>query len=224
MGLWSLPLPQALEDGKHSASATAMDDAGNTSPSSEVITFTVDTHAPAAPEVLKPEEGETMASGTITISGTAEQDSTVTVSMDGKVKGTATADSKGLWSLTLSAELENGQHTLSATARDAAGNVSLPSAERSFTVQNDGIVVPVGGCSGCAASPGEPSLVLLSLAALRRLLSRRRSTQACASRTSDPRSHTSGTWAEEEGAAGRAWGAPSQSLLARGLGSRWASR
>jgi N-acetylneuraminic acid mutarotase len=178
LGRWSFPLPQALEDGPHTASATATDQARNTGLSSTVITFTVDTQAPVAPEMLTPEEGATMVPGTVTISGTAEPDSTVTVLMDREVQGEVRAGSEGAWSLTIPTGLENGERMLSATATDAAGNGSPPSVGRSFTVDNGDIVVPDGGCQGCASSPGEPSLVLLGLAALRRLLSRRRLTRA----------------------------------------------
>jgi uncharacterized protein (TIGR03382 family) len=97
--------------------------------------------------------------------------------MDGQVKGTVKADTLGAWSLTFDTGLENGERTLSATARDAVGNVSPSSAGRTFTVGSHITVDPGGGCSGCAASPREPSLVLLGLAVLG-VLSRRRFTRA----------------------------------------------
>ncbi|KFE64307.1 adventurous gliding motility protein AgmC [Hyalangium minutum] len=173
---WSLPLQTVLEDGVHTVSATATDPHENTSRDSAKVTFTVDTQAPAAPEVLTPQEGTTMSSRTVTASGTAEADSTVTVSVEGAEKGTAKAHpSTGAWSLTFELGPENGGRTLVVTATDAALNVSPP-AKRTFAVDTG------GGCSGCASSPREPSLVLLGLAALWRLLSRRRSTRACASR------------------------------------------
>jgi hypothetical protein len=177
-GLWSLTARTVLRDGTYTAFAIARDEAGNTSQASAAITFTVDTQAPVAPMVLTPQEGARMVSPTVIVSGEAEPDSFVTVSMDGQVKGTVKADTLGTWSLAFDTGLEKGERTLSAAAEDAAGNISPPSAGRTFTVGRHITVVPGGDCSGCAASPGESSLVLLGLAVLRRLLSRRRFTRA----------------------------------------------
>jgi hypothetical protein len=172
-GLWSFTPSTVLRDGTHTASATATDQAGNKSPSSALLSFIVDTQTPAAPEVLSPQEGDTMDSHTASASGTAEPGSIVTVAVDGEEQGTIQADGMGAWNFSLPTGLEKGEHTLSATATDAAGNVSPPSI-RTFTVSGD----TSGGCSGCAAGSGEPSLVLLGLAVLKRLLSRRRSPSA----------------------------------------------
>ena len=76
----------------------------------------VDASAPDAPIV------STASADTVT--GTAEAGSTVTVSdSDGDVIGTATADSSGNYSVTLSPEQSNGS-TLAVSATDASGNES----------------------------------------------------------------------------------------------------
>lgn len=91
-----------------------------------------DTTAPAAPVITAPANGAIIHDSTPTISGTAEADATVTLTIDGVPAGTATA-AGGAWAFT-TALLADGLHRVSATATDAASNVSPPSAETVFTV------------------------------------------------------------------------------------------
>src|SRR5439155_24298882 len=61
----------------------------------------------------------------LTISGTAEANSTVTVFQDGVSIGTATADGSGNWSKIDANTLVNGStYQFTATATDAAANTS----------------------------------------------------------------------------------------------------
>jgi hypothetical protein len=69
---------------------------------------------------------------TPTFAGTAPPESTVELSSDGVSLGTNAADATGAWSLTTA--LDEGMHTITATATDAIGNVSDPSAPLSVTV------------------------------------------------------------------------------------------
>src|SRR6185503_8880578 len=69
----------------------------------------------------------------ITISGAAEANSTLKVYDGNTLLGTATANGTGAWSFT-TGQLANGGHSLTATATDAAGNVSGTSATLSVTV------------------------------------------------------------------------------------------
>lgn len=115
-GTWSYTPPTALEDGLHSITLTETDVAGNLSATSAPFEFTIDRTPPAAPTSLV-----VNAAGTI-LTGTAEANSTVTVSNDlGVTLGTATADASGAFSVTLSTPQLNGE-TLSAAATDSAGN------------------------------------------------------------------------------------------------------
>ncbi|MFP2924194.1 Ig-like domain-containing protein [Pyxidicoccus sp. 3LG] len=77
------------------------------------------------------------------IGGTAEAGSTVTVTVDSRVVGTALADGAGHWSLTPSTALSQGAHAVSAAATDAAGNQGTSSADRAFTVDSVAPAVPV---------------------------------------------------------------------------------
>lgn len=115
-------------------------------------TYTLDHTAPAAPS--RP----TMTAGTDTgasssdavtsnttpvFTGTAEANATVHLyDSDGAtVLGTATADGSGKWSIT-SSTLSEGSHTLTASAVDAAGNVSATSVSRTAVIDTTGPSAP----------------------------------------------------------------------------------
>ncbi|MCF5116748.1 Ig-like domain-containing protein, partial [Pseudomonas lactis] len=114
-------------------SVTATDAAGNTSPAATVpftASNTIDTTAPEAPTGLAV---ETQPDGTAKVSGKAEPNSTVKVTLpDGSVQETK-AGSDGKFELVSSTPQPNGKVT--ATATDAAGNTGEP-AQVDFTAIN----------------------------------------------------------------------------------------
>ncbi|MFE8150553.1 Ig-like domain-containing protein, partial [Brenneria goodwinii] len=119
-GTWSITLPEALTAGEQ-LTATATDEAGNVSAPVTVTapdTSIPDTSAPDAPVAVISEDG-------LTVSGTAEPGSTVTVTLPDSTALTATADAFGVYSIELSSALTNGE-AVTVTATDAAGNVSAP--------------------------------------------------------------------------------------------------
>jgi hypothetical protein len=121
-GAWSFTTA-ALANGAHKFTATDTV-SGTTSASSAAVTVTVDTSAPAAPV----EKTDSIVNGNqVSIAGTAEANSTVKVYDGATLVGTGVASSTGAWSATTSA-LSVGSHALTATATDAAGNVSAASA------------------------------------------------------------------------------------------------
>jgi hypothetical protein len=154
-GTWSIT-SATLSQGAHSLSATATDAAGNVSAASAALTVTVDTDAPTAPAAPVLAVGSDSGSSNVdnitniaapTFSGTAEAGATV-ILYDGAVQvGTAQADVSGAWSIT-NATLGQGAHSLSATATDAAGNVSVASAALSITIDT------------AAAAPAAPDLAV----------------------------------------------------------------
>ncbi len=157
-GAWSFSPASSLTEGSHTVRVTATDAAGNVSPSSPTNGFTVDLTAPVAPAVASPANGSVTNTATPTLSGTAEPGSTVTVTLDGAVIGTAVATSAGTWSLTPPSSLTEGPHTVSATATDAAGNVSPASATGTFTVDltapaSPTLASPANGAVVATASP-----------------------------------------------------------------------
>ena len=77
----------------------------------------------------------------MTLTGTAEANSTVKVYDGATLLGTATANGTGAWSYTTAA-LSNGTHSLTATATDAAGNTGAASTAMSVTVDTAAPVAP----------------------------------------------------------------------------------
>src|SRR5207248_1955024 len=86
---------------------------------------------------------------TPTFTGTAKSDEPRTLLDCGISRGTATADGSGNWSIT-SSTLASGSRSMTATATDAAGNVSVASATLSVTVDT------------AAAAPSAPDLTAAS--------------------------------------------------------------
>jgi hypothetical protein len=142
-GAWSLPVPTTLADGVHTASARATDQAGNVGPLSATNAFTIDTVAPVAPTISAPSANDVLATGSPTIAGHAEPGSTVVVIIDGQPAGTATTNASGAWAFTPPTALTDGTHSVAATSRDAAGNVSPASSAVPFTVDTTAPVAPV---------------------------------------------------------------------------------
>jgi MYXO-CTERM domain-containing protein len=128
----TLSAGEALADGPHALTAT-QSFGGVASEESAAVAFTVDATAPAAP-ALDPISTPTRAEP-VPVSGSAEANGVVTLVLDGAVVGTVTASGAGTFSTTLAGVGElPAPHALHATVRDAAGNVSPPSASVAFTV------------------------------------------------------------------------------------------
>ncbi|NVM76280.1 hypothetical protein FHW83_002075 [Duganella sp. SG902] len=147
-GAWSITSSVTLADGVHSLTAKATDVAGNVSLASPAFKLTVDT-ATAAPTLLDlataSDKGASTSDNitnltTPVITGKAEAGATVVLFDGAKQVGKATADNKGVWSIT-STKLADGEHHLTAAATDAAGNVSLASAELVLTVDTRAVLV-----------------------------------------------------------------------------------
>ncbi|CAN7414141.1 Ig-like domain-containing protein [Phenylobacterium sp. LjRoot225] len=137
-GTWSFTLGQ-LSEGAHKLTASATDIVGNTSDRSDILAFTVDTHAPGAPSGLADAKiigGYVNAAHNTAaqaLTGKAEAYSFVSV-YDGATKlGAVQASGTGVWSYTLG-KLAGGDHSLTATATDKAGNISPTSSALAFTV------------------------------------------------------------------------------------------
>ena len=131
-GAWSYTLVAAditaMGEGGETLSATATDSAGNTSIAATRPIF-LDTIVPAPPvfSTVAVDDIINSAEQGSVISGTAEANSTVNLTVGGNVK-TLTADPLGNWSYTLIAAdiaaMGEGGEILSATATDGVGNES----------------------------------------------------------------------------------------------------
>ncbi|MGP1383813.1 MAG: beta strand repeat-containing protein [Thainema sp.] len=142
-GNWSFDYTgTTLNNGTYILTAEATDAAGNLSATSTGFEFTVDTTDPLAPVTVSitTDTGLSSTDGitsdtTLVFAGTAEADSTVEVLIDGSSVGTTTADGSGNWSFDYQGTtLAEGTYTVTATATDAAGNVSAVSTAFDVTV------------------------------------------------------------------------------------------
>ncbi|MBV8092477.1 MAG: hypothetical protein JO110_04440, partial [Acetobacteraceae bacterium] len=134
-GTWSIAVTLSGE-GVHSLTASDTDAAGNAG-ISNVVSYMLDETAPAAPVIdgFTPDTGVAGdkitagdASHQVTLVGTAEKGSTVTLYDGASLVPLATISaSDGTWTYTTTG-LSAGTHSFTAKATDSAGNVSAASA------------------------------------------------------------------------------------------------
>jgi MYXO-CTERM domain-containing protein len=168
---FSITIP-SLTEGLHRFEVRARDAAGNVDATPEAFEWIVDVTLPAAPVITSPSDGATGVDGLVTFTGTAEPGSTVRLSLDGAVLGTASTSEAGTWSFTPTSPLADGVHTVTAQASDASGT-SAPSAPVRFTV-GEPVPPPASGGCGCGAGTGDASWMLAGLALLGGAVRRRR--------------------------------------------------
>jgi uncharacterized repeat protein (TIGR03803 family) len=127
-GAWNFNLG-VLADGVQSLTATATDAAGNTGAASTALTFTVDTVLPD-PAV----DAATVGSGgSVTVSGTAEVGTTITLYDGGGFVGIVPVGTDGTWSYSVGVLAAGSSHSYAVTATDVAGNLSPVSDAFSYT-------------------------------------------------------------------------------------------
>jgi MYXO-CTERM domain-containing protein len=149
-GAYSVATPLPPADATYAVTVRAADPAGNLSPVSAPSSVTLDRTAPAPAVIDAPAPGASLPPGTISITGSAEPGATITATVDGVIY-TAIADTTtGAFQIDVS--LADGNHFVTVTATDAAGNVSDP-ADRSFVVTTP----PAAGGGGCGCGPGAVS-------------------------------------------------------------------
>ncbi|EHK4162741.1 BapA prefix-like domain-containing protein [Salmonella enterica] len=152
-GSWNFT-PAALTPETYTITVTETDIAGNISPPSASVTFTLDTTAPANPVITFAEDNvgevqDTIVSGATTddntpvIHGTGDIGSIITLYNGSSVLGVVTVDETGTWTLPVTSALPDGVYTLTAIAADAAGNSSGVSNSFTFTVDTVPLQPPV---------------------------------------------------------------------------------
>ena len=134
-GRWAFD-PEPLGDGNHSITATATDPAGNLSDASAATTVVVDTDAPPAPTIERPDDGASSGTSTLLVAGTAVDDADITVFEDDLPRASTPSREGGAWETQLQG-VSDGEHSLKATAADLAGNTSPASGVRQVTVDTD---------------------------------------------------------------------------------------
>ena len=146
-GNWSYKTA-SLADGGHSFTASAKLKKDTSKPS-KAFAGTVDGTPPTKPGIDLSATSDSGSSATDkvtndttpTLTGTAEAGATVTVRDGATVLGTTVANGSGQWSFTTAA-LGQGAHSLSATATDKAGNVSVASGNLSVTIDTSAPPAP----------------------------------------------------------------------------------
>ena len=127
-------------EGANNVEVRQVDAAGNNGAATS-FSFTLDTTAPVAPVITTTAPAQDNASS-ISIAGTAEANSTVTLYNNGVSIGTAAADGTGHWSVNSIALTDNTNYSFTAKATDAAGNISTASTALAF---HDDQTAPTGG-------------------------------------------------------------------------------
>jgi hypothetical protein len=184
-GNWQYTPQVPLTEGSHALATQVTDVAGNQSGMSQPLTVVVDTSSVAVQitslyDDVGSIQGE-IAPGSSTddtrptIEGAAKAGSLITLYDGTATLGTTQADSMGHWSYTPTSELSQGEHSITATAQDPAGNVSAPTAAFTFTVDTTAPTAPaivsvtddVGAIQGALTNGGvtdDPSPTLTGTA------------------------------------------------------------
>jgi hypothetical protein len=136
-GNWSVTLG-TLYDGAHSLTAKASNAGDVFSSPSAPLTFTVDTHAPV-PDVLYINR----AGADWTIYGYTEANRPVTLFDDGTQIGAGTADSRGVWSITVPLSA-TALHQFTVHTTDAAGNPGVTVGAAQFSLASAPLVGGAG--------------------------------------------------------------------------------
>ena len=92
----------------------------NTAAASIAFEVTIDTQAPTL--VTFAENGQTLKNNQPFLSGSADANARITVIIDGDNEYTTVADDAGQWTLAVTIDLENGEHSVITVASDDAGN------------------------------------------------------------------------------------------------------
>ncbi|KAF0804557.1 large repetitive protein, partial [Alcanivorax xiamenensis] len=163
-GNWSFVVPAALADGTYGFTATATDEAGNTSDPSTFFDVTVDTVAPDAPTLSIADAADGIVDSNEMVDGVqaevglpagAEAGDVIILTFTGDggavytAEHTVTTDevTAGTANVDVAQWLDDGTYTATATITDAAGNVSPDSNSVGFDVDASGPVVNVDGGS-----------------------------------------------------------------------------
>jgi hypothetical protein len=135
-GTWEFPSPP-LDDGDHSFTVIIEDEAGNKSPETAPIDFTVDTSAVlisidyAEDNVGSIRDnlynGASTDDDTPTLRGEATPNSLVSIYLEGNLIDTVMSNGRGEWVYTIT--LPEGQHRITATVTTPAGGESAPTGE-----------------------------------------------------------------------------------------------
>ena len=151
-GVWRFAPATPLANGDHAITATAVDVAGNVSTAAH-LSVQIETTSPTPTIGLATGSDSGVVGDDITnvadptFTGVAKAGSTIKVQIDGKVAGTALANAAGVWRFAPAIPLAKGDHTITATAVDVAGNIST-AAHLSVQIETTSPTPTIGLATG----------------------------------------------------------------------------
>ena len=151
-GTWSIAATTLVE-GSNILTATQSDTFGNASTASAALSITLDTVAPVLTAALVSDTGSSVTdhiTRNAALTGTADANSTVTISNGATVLRTTTAGAGGAWNFT-PVGLADGTYALTATETDLAGNTG--STTLGFTLDTTAPVLTAALVSDTGSSP-----------------------------------------------------------------------
>ena len=164
-GKWSITPAGSLAEGNHIITATATDATGNVSPVSGSLTITIDRTTQAAPPApsLSAASNSGLTSDNITnvtnatLTGTTADAYSVVklyngTSLMATTPTTITSNLLGIWTATIT--LTTGSNSITATATDAAGNVSSASPALDVTLDVNAPTSPAAPVLALASNSG----------------------------------------------------------------------
>ncbi|MGS6254051.1 Ig-like domain-containing protein, partial [Enterobacter mori] len=144
-GKWTYTPEKDLSEGEHNVEVIEEDPLGNVGEPSDPIQIIVDTTPPAKPDMVDAEDNTGPITGQLkggdvtdetrpVFSGKGEPGDTVTIYDGDEVLGSTVIDDEGNWTLTPEKPLGEGDHSITVTQTDKAGNTSDPSEALEFEV------------------------------------------------------------------------------------------
>ncbi|KAA5946483.1 hypothetical protein F1543_06580 [Enterobacter cloacae] len=144
-GKWSFTPKDELAEGEHNVVVVEEDPLGNEGDPSDPIQIIVDTTPPAKPDMADAQDNTGPITGQLkggdvtdetrpVFSGKGEPGDTVTIYDGDEVLGTTVIDDNGNWTLKPEKPLGEGDHSITVTQTDKAGNTSDPSEALEFEV------------------------------------------------------------------------------------------
>ncbi|WP_124305037.1 Ig-like domain-containing protein [Pseudomonas chlororaphis] len=141
-GAWVFVVTQPLAEGIHTIIVAEKGKNGSLGELSEAFGFIVDTVAPGKPTIdsvtgadnqLIPDNGFTK-NDTPTLAGKGEVGALIEIYANGQKLGEAHVSSDGTWSFVPGQSISDGEYVFTAVATDVAGNIGLPSASITITI------------------------------------------------------------------------------------------
>jgi len=167
---------EGLSNGVHTFSVKARDRAGNVESSPASYRWTVHVDAPLYPDIAEPVDGAEVNTGTPIISGTAVENGSVIIFIDGVPSEPIPVDPSRNWTFRPTVRLAEGRHSLSGKSVDMSGQDSetrSPEVYFRVSLAKETGLLTGGACS--AHGLGAGSLGNWLLLAVWGLFGRRRS-------------------------------------------------